>query len=123
MEGADPIETPSQLGAWTERGVRIIGPAWGRTRYAGGTGAPGGLTALGGQLLKRCVLPSGVHPGRQRPGQDALALMLGLSVVDPIARRHGDAKEVDARVEWRRTELGPLDIPGGQHAGEEQREL
>jgi len=25
MEGADPIETPSQLGAWTDRGVRIIG--------------------------------------------------------------------------------------------------
>src|SRR6267378_4142364 len=29
MEGADPIETPAQLGAWTDRGVRIIGPAWG----------------------------------------------------------------------------------------------
>src|SRR5439155_355129 len=43
MEGADPIETPSQLGAWTDRGVRIIGPAWGATRYSGGTGAPGGL--------------------------------------------------------------------------------
>jgi membrane dipeptidase len=52
MEGADPIETPAQLGAWTERGVRIIGPAWGRTRYAGGTGSPGGLTELGRQLLK-----------------------------------------------------------------------
>jgi membrane dipeptidase len=52
MEGADPVETPSQLGAWTERGVRIIGPAWGRTRYSGGTGAPGGLTELGVQLLK-----------------------------------------------------------------------
>jgi membrane dipeptidase len=52
MEGADPVETPSQLGAWTDRGVRIIGPAWGRTRYTGGTGAPGGLTALGIQLLK-----------------------------------------------------------------------
>ncbi len=52
MEGADPVETPSQLGAWTDRGVRIIGPAWGRTRYSGGTGAPGGLTALGEQLLK-----------------------------------------------------------------------
>src|SRR6266550_7133987 len=52
MEGADPIETPSQLGAWTDRGVRIIGPAWGGTRYAGGTGAPGGLTELGRQLLK-----------------------------------------------------------------------
>ena len=52
MEGADPIETPSQLGAWTDMGVRIIGPAWGRTRYTGGTGAPGGLTDLGVQLLK-----------------------------------------------------------------------
>ena len=52
MEGADPIEDPSQLGAWTDRGVRIIGPAWGATRYSGGTGAPGGLTELGAQLLK-----------------------------------------------------------------------
>ena len=52
MEGADPIESPSQLGAWVEKGVRIIGPAWGRTRYCGGTGAPGGLTVLGVQLLK-----------------------------------------------------------------------
>ena len=52
MEGADPVETPAQLGAWVERGVRIIGPAWGRTRYTGGTGAPGGLTDLGRQLLK-----------------------------------------------------------------------
>ena len=52
MEGADPIEDPAQLGAWTDRGVRIIGPAWGATRYSGGTGAPGGLTELGRQLLK-----------------------------------------------------------------------
>jgi membrane dipeptidase len=52
MEGADPIETPSQLGAWTGMGVRMIGPAWGATRYSGGTGAPGGLTQLGVQLLK-----------------------------------------------------------------------
>ena len=52
MEGADPIETPSQLGAWVDRGVRIIGPAWSGTRYSGGTWAPGGLTDLGRQLLK-----------------------------------------------------------------------
>jgi membrane dipeptidase len=52
MEGADPVETPSQLGAWTDRGVRVIGPAWGATRYSGGTGTPGGLTELGVQLLK-----------------------------------------------------------------------
>ena len=52
MEGADPIEDPSQLGAWTGMGVRIIGPAWAGTRYSGGTGAPGGLTELGRRLLK-----------------------------------------------------------------------
>jgi membrane dipeptidase len=52
MEGADPIEDPSQLGAWVDRGVRIIGPAWSRTRYSGGTGMPGGLTELGHGLLK-----------------------------------------------------------------------
>jgi len=52
MEGADPIETPSQLGAWSDRGLRIVGPAWGGTRYSGGTGAPGGLSELGAQLLK-----------------------------------------------------------------------
>ena len=52
MEGADPVETPSQLGAWSDRGLRVIGPAWGATRYSGGTGAPGGLTELGVQLLK-----------------------------------------------------------------------
>jgi membrane dipeptidase len=52
MEGADPVETPSHLGAWTDMGVRAIGLAWGATRYSGGTGAPGGLTDLGRQLLK-----------------------------------------------------------------------
>src|SRR5258708_39484995 len=52
MEGADPIEDPSQLGAWTGMGVRIVGPALGGTRYSGGTGAPGGLTELARQLLK-----------------------------------------------------------------------
>ena len=52
MEGADPIESPSQVGGWSDRGLRVVGPAWGATRYSGGTGAPGGLTELGAQLLK-----------------------------------------------------------------------
>ncbi len=52
MEGADPIETPAQLGHWTGAGVRIVGLAWGATRYSGGTGMPGGLTPLGFDLLK-----------------------------------------------------------------------
>ncbi|MGI8610263.1 MAG: membrane dipeptidase, partial [Candidatus Dormibacteria bacterium] len=32
MESADPIVTPADLQLWLERGVRVIGPAWSRTR-------------------------------------------------------------------------------------------
>ena len=52
MEGADPILEPKQFEAWYEQGVRIVGPAWAGTRYAGGTGQPGSLTALGHELLE-----------------------------------------------------------------------
>lgn len=51
MEGADPLRTPDDLARWVERGVRIIGPAWGATRYAGGTDAPGPLTPTGRELV------------------------------------------------------------------------
>jgi membrane dipeptidase len=53
MEGADPILEPAQLEEWFYEGVRIIGPAWSETRYAGGTGRPGPLTSLGFELLER----------------------------------------------------------------------
>lgn len=51
MENADPIIEPRQFEEWYERGVRIVGPAWSGTRYAGGTGQPGPLTKLGYELL------------------------------------------------------------------------
>lgn len=51
MEGADPIIEPTQFELWHERGVRIVGPSWSATRYAGGTGVPGPLTSLGRELL------------------------------------------------------------------------
>jgi membrane dipeptidase len=51
MENADPILEPKQFEEWYERGVRIVGPAWKASRYAGGTGEPGPLTALGYELL------------------------------------------------------------------------
>lgn len=52
MEGADPILEPKQFEEWYERGVRVVGPAWRATRYTAGTGAPGGLTDLGRELLE-----------------------------------------------------------------------
>ena len=51
MEGADPIRTPGETAWWWQQGVRIVGPAWQRTRYAGGTRAPGPLTPLGRALM------------------------------------------------------------------------
>ena len=92
MEGADPIETPSQLGAWTERGVRIIGPAWGGTRYSGGTGAPGGLTELGVQLLKamrrKKVILDLSHMADQAVA-DAFAMWRG-----PIMASHSNTRAI-----------------------------
>ncbi|GAC1692235.1 MAG: membrane dipeptidase [Candidatus Dormibacteraceae bacterium] len=92
MEGADPIEDPSQLGAWTDRGVRIIGPAWGATRYCGGTGAPGGLTELGVQLLKamrrKRVILDLSHMADQAVA-DAFKLWRG-----PIMASHSNARSI-----------------------------
>ena len=52
MEGADPIRTPDELGFWADAGVRLVGPAWGGTRYAGGSwNGTGGLTELGRELM------------------------------------------------------------------------
>lgn len=51
MENGDPIVAPEEAAWWAEGGVRIVGPAWQGTRYCGGTGQPGPLTALGRALL------------------------------------------------------------------------
>lgn len=51
MEGADPVRDEDDLPFWMDAGVRIIGPAWGATAYAGGTNAPGPLTDAGKALV------------------------------------------------------------------------
>jgi membrane dipeptidase len=51
MEGADPIRDPDDVAAWYAAGIRIVGLAWGATRYSGGTFAPGPLTPAGRALL------------------------------------------------------------------------
>jgi len=52
MENADPILSPELVEWWHLQGVRIVGMAWKQTRYAGGTGFPGGLTDEGKRLVK-----------------------------------------------------------------------
>src|SRR4051812_46545105 len=52
MEGADPLRTPDDIRPWFDAGLRIVGLAWRRARYAGGTGNPGPITAEGLELVK-----------------------------------------------------------------------
>lgn len=53
MEGADPVVSPSQIPEWWSQGLRTIGPVhYGTGAYAHGTGASGGLTAKGRELLE-----------------------------------------------------------------------
>lgn len=51
MESADPVRDPEDLNRWWDAGVRMIGPAWSRTRYAGGSWNPGPLTTAGRELV------------------------------------------------------------------------
>jgi membrane dipeptidase len=56
IEGADSIRLAGEsqdasAAAWHAAGARLVGLAWGQTRYAGGTGAPGPLTPEGRRLV------------------------------------------------------------------------
>ena len=77
MEGADPIRTPDELVWWWERGLRVVGPAWKRTRYSGGTDAPGPLTDAGKELvlaMKEQGMPLDVSHMAEESFWDAMAL-------------------------------------------------
>jgi len=54
IEGADSILSPAHLERAYDYGLRAVGPAhYGPGRYAPGTGAEGGLTILGRELLRQ----------------------------------------------------------------------
>lgn len=52
IEGAGSIRQPSEVAFWKSQGVRLIGPAWNRNRYTGGTREPGPLSELGVELVQ-----------------------------------------------------------------------
>jgi membrane dipeptidase len=90
LEGADAIEEPRQLPAWYRLGLRIVGLAWTRTRYSGGTGRPGGVTPRGRELLaamrrQRMILD--ISHMADRAVADALDLWEG-----PIMASHSNAR-------------------------------
>lgn len=53
MEGADPIVSPDQVPQWYDAGLRIASLVhYGVSRYAHGTGSPGGLKPLAKPMLQ-----------------------------------------------------------------------
>jgi membrane dipeptidase len=52
LEGADALRTTDDVRPWYDAGLRIVGLAWKRTRFAGGTATPGPLTAEGVEMVK-----------------------------------------------------------------------
>lgn len=90
MEGADPIRTPAQASDWHAAGVRLVGPAWRRTRYSGGTGAPGPLTPAGRELmreLRRAGLALDVSHLAEASFWEALELFDG-----PVVASHANCR-------------------------------
>jgi membrane dipeptidase len=52
IESAEGVRGPREVAEWFEGGVRLVGPSWAGTAYAGGTGEPGPLTPRGHELLR-----------------------------------------------------------------------
>lgn len=93
MENADPIESPAQVGKWAELGLRIVGMAWSRTRYCGGTRAPGGITEAGRGLLRamhRHGLTLDISHMADRSIRDSFELWHG-----PLIATHGGARTLN----------------------------
>ncbi len=53
LEGADAIRDFDDLQMFVDRGVRIVGLSWRKSRYAGGTGTPGPITPEGRKLIRQ----------------------------------------------------------------------
>ena len=99
MEGAEPIESPDDLQWWFDQGVRMIGPAWGPTRYCGGFagphGVPGGFTPIGKELvaaMKALGLPLDLAHGSIELFQEGIE-----SDLDVVVCTHTSPREVMKR--------------------------
>ncbi len=90
IENADPIRDPGELESWVAAGLRVVGPAWTRTRYCGGTHAPGPLTPLGRNLLRemdRLGLALDVSHLADESSAEALRLFRG-----PVIASHANCR-------------------------------
>lgn len=92
LEGADAIRTPEDAGDFFERGVRIVGLAWSRTRYAGGTRAPGPLTHAGVELVPELDRLGIIHDASHL-AEESFWQLLDLSD-GPVMASHSNCRSI-----------------------------
>jgi membrane dipeptidase len=92
LEGADPVRSPDDLRRFFDLGVRIVGLAWKRTRYAGGTGAPGPLTAEGVALVKEMDRLGMIHDASHLAEESFWQLMDVAAA--PVMASHSNSRRI-----------------------------
>lgn len=92
LEGADPIGTPADAAMWFDMGIRIVGLAWKGTRYAGGTGEPGPLTADGVALVRELDNVHIIHDASHL-AEESFWQLLDLST-GPVIASHSNCRSI-----------------------------
>lgn len=92
LEGADALRTVDDVQPWFDAGLRIVGLAWKRTRYAGGTGAPGPLTPEGVELVK-ALDAAGIIHDTSHLAEESFWQLLDLSG-GPVIASHSNCRAI-----------------------------
>ena len=92
MEGADPLRTPEDIAEWFAAGLRIVGLAWERTRFAGGTGYPGRLTPAGVEMA-RALDGAGIIHDTSHLSDESFWELLDL-VTGPVMASHSNCRSL-----------------------------
>lgn len=92
MEGADPFRSADDVPEWFENGLRVVGLAWGQTRAAGGTGAPGPLTDFGRDLV-RAFDRAGIIHDLSHLADDSFWQLLDLAA-GPVMASHSNCRAI-----------------------------
>lgn len=92
LEGADPIRSPREVDWWFEQGLRAVGLAWKRTRYCGGTGAPGPLTPEGIALAK-ALDEAGIIHDTSHLAEESFWQLLDIAA-GPVMASHSNCRAI-----------------------------
>ena len=92
MEGADAFRSADDVPEWFNNGLRIVGLAWGQTRAAGGTGAPGPLTDFGRSLV-RAFDKAGIIHDLSHLADESFWQLLDLAT-GPVMASHSNCRAI-----------------------------